>query len=121
MNLQGYRTVITFGIVTITGIFGHHLPPEVIQEYAGDVIQLVGILGILLRMVSNSPFGQKQIANLEQQGVSKEDVDKVLSSLPAQADFNSLVDRIEELKKSLDNQKAGAGPAAGAVGGSINA
>jgi len=103
MNPTGYRTVILFGIATVAGIFGHHLPPEVLQQYSTDVIALIGVAGVALRLITNTPFGQKEVAKLEASGIVPEDiVQQVLANLPQQGDWADLRAQVAALKQALD-------------------
>ena len=104
-SLAGYRTIIVMVITFAVGLFGHHLPPEIIQAYAGDVIQMVAIIGMVLRMATKTPFGQKEIAKIESAGVSPDMVAQILSALPQQAD-------IEDLKAMVANPPVTVVPAA---------
>jgi len=106
MDVKGYKTIVAFGVVTVAGVFGHHLPPEVIQDYASDIIQLVGLLGMGLRMITNSPVGQTEIKKFEDAGVPQEVIDALLAKLPQQADLVSLLAAVNELKNSLEKPLA---------------
>ena len=127
MNPTGYRTVILFGIATVAGIFGHHLPPEVLQQYATDAFAVICVIGVLLRMITNTPFGQKEVAKIKASGIVPEDiVQQVLAKLPQQGDLVALLAQVEALKQALDAPAAtpvtsaiAAVPVAN-VGGQIN-
>lgn len=101
MDMKGYRTIVVFAVVTIAGILGHHLPDAVVQAYASDIIQITGMLGIGLRLITNSPFGQKEIAKIEASGVSADDVNVLLAKLPQQADISDLLSAVGEVKNMI--------------------
>lgn len=121
MSTVGYRTVIVFGIVTVAGIFGHHLPPEVIQTYATDIIEIAGVAGVVLRLITNTPFGQKKIQQLEQSGVSSDLVGDVLAKLPQQADLSTLLTKVQELEGQISKPVNPPTIPEANVGGQINA
>ena len=111
-TLAGYRTIIVMVITFAIGLVGHHLPPEVIQAYAGDVIQMVAILGIVLRLITKTPFGQQEIAKIEAAGVPVDAVAQILGALPQQADITLLLSKFEDLKEQIAEPPVAAVPVA---------
>lgn len=58
-NPQGYRSIIAFGLVTLFGLFGVDLAPEMIEQYTGAIITVIGLLGIVLRAITTGPMFKK--------------------------------------------------------------
>jgi hypothetical protein len=102
MNVKGYKTAITFVIVMIAGVFGRHLPPEIVQAYASDAVEVIGIVFMGLRLFTDSPFGQKEIGKIEAVGVPKEWVDQIIAQLPPQADLTSLLEAVKNLHDKVE-------------------
>ncbi len=61
--LIGWKTIIFNGLLMLTGVlaeFGVVLPEAFAQDVNGVILALVGVVGIALRAVTNSPIGKPE-------------------------------------------------------------
>lgn len=88
--MKGYRT-IAFSIATILlGLLGRHVAPDLINAYLDVIFAAVGLGFIVLRMVTDTPFGQKIAKDL---GTSPAAIQNLVATLDpdSQATLNSAV------------------------------
>lgn len=113
--MKGYRTVIAnalFSLITTGAVQYSSLPPD--AQHLLTILSLAwGFVGIFLRLVTNTPVGQKLEAEIERDfGLTADQMNQLLSKLPQKADLNALGDQFEKIL-AVVNQPAPAPAPAG--------
>ena len=62
-SLEGYRTIISSAVVTISGILvmmGYEVPTEFSDQVTGAIMAVLGVWFGLMRIFTSTPVGQKK-------------------------------------------------------------
>lgn len=61
-SLEGYRTLITSGVVTVLGVLAKVFNVEIPPEYATEIVSAVmvgsGVLFTGMRLITKKPYGE---------------------------------------------------------------
>lgn len=54
--MKGFRTVAFNALMTLVGLFGAEISPELAEQAVGAFVLLWGVGNVLLRAITNSPI-----------------------------------------------------------------
>ena len=91
--MKGYRTIAFSIAVILLGLIGKHLQPDLINEYLDVVFAGIGLGFLVLRLVTNTPFGAMIAADL---GTSPAAIQNLVATLDPDL-TNSIGSAVDDL------------------------
>lgn len=81
--MKGYRTLVLSAFVVLAGpVLGHTVDPQIISSYIDLIFAAIGLATLGLRLVTDTPFGARIVADL---GVSPGGVEATLARIAPDA------------------------------------
>jgi len=95
--MKGYRTIAFSIAVILLGLAGKHVKPDLVNEYLDVIFAAIGLGFLVLRLITDTPFGAKVAADL---GTTPADLKQLLSRLDPDMPQN-LSQAVTELRQSI--------------------
>lgn len=81
--MKGYRTLIFNAIAVVAGLLGLHLTMDNVNTWVDLFVALVPVGNIVLRMVTNTAFGQKVAQEIASVGLHPDTIAQLAGAIAA--------------------------------------